>query len=346
MPHALNRLFTVGLVFPLLAGIAGAPRAAHAADKVTFITSWTAEAEHGGWYQALATGIYKKYGLDVVIRQGGPQLNTAQLLVGGAVDMREGANSGGDFNFVKEGAPAVAIAAIFQKDPQVLIAHPGIGINSIADMKGKPIAISAQSVDTWWPLLKSKFGFTDSQRRPYTFQITPFLVNKNLIQQGYLTSEPYAIEHKGGFTPKVFLLADRAGWDAYSSLIETTRAMIKKKPSVVQRFINASIDGWYSYLYGNPAPGNALIMKDNPNMTESQIAYSIAKMKEYGIVDSGDSLRLGIGAMTNERWKRFFKQVSAIGLYPANLDYKKAYTLQFVDKGEGLAMKKALMAKK
>ena len=339
LPRALAAL-------PLALGLAATLPAAHAADKVSIIMSWTAEAEHGGFYQAEATGIYKKYGLDVTVRQGGPQLNTAQLLTAGAVDFRVGSNSGGDFNFVREGAPDIAIASIFQKEPSVLIAHPDVGIDSLADMKGKPISVSQQVVDTWWKFLVQKFGFTDSQRRAYTFQITPFLVDKNLIQQGYVTSEPFAIETHGGFKPKVFLLADDAGYDSYATLVETTRATVEQKPDMVQRFVNATIEGWYSYLYGNPAPANALIMKDNPEMTPAQIAYSIGKMKEYGIVDSGDALKLGIGAMTDARWKSFFEKAVSVGLYPADLDYKKAYTLQFVDKGVGLAMKKELAMKK
>jgi NitT/TauT family transport system substrate-binding protein len=310
--------------------------AARADDKVSIIMSWTAEAEHGGFYQALATGIYKKYGLDVTIRQGGPQLNTAQMLAAGAVDFRIGSNSGGDINFVQNDAPAIAIASIFQKEPSVLIAHPDVGINTMADMKGKPIAISQQIVDTWWRFLKFKFGFTDSQIRPYTFQIAPFLVEKNLIQQGYVTSEPFAIEKQGGFKPKVFLLADDAGYESYATLMEATTKLVQSNPDLVQRMVNASIEGWYSYLYGDPSPGNALIKKDNPDMSDDQIAYSIATMKKYGIVDSGDSLKLGIGAMTDERWKEFFVTAVAAGLYPNSIDYKKAYTLQFVDKGVGM----------
>ena len=346
MTRPINFPVAIVLGLSLLIGLSGMPRRARADEKLSIIMSWTAEAEHGGFYQAVATGIYKKYGLDVTVRQGGPQLNTAQLLMGGAVDFRIGSNSGSDFNFVKEGAPAVAIAAIFQKEPSVLIAHPDVGINSLADMKGKPIAVSQQVVDTWWRFLQQKFDFTEAQRRAYTFQITPFLVDKNLIQQGYVTSEPYAVEKVGGFTPKVFLLADDAGYNTYAALIETTRAVIAKEPDVVQRFVNASIEGWYSYLYGDPSPANALITKDNPDMTQAQIDYSIARMKQYGIVDSGDSLNLGIGAMTNERWKSFFERAVAVGLYPADLDYQKAYTLQFVNKGDGLTMKKEFEAKK
>jgi len=313
--------------------------AVRADDKVSIIMSWTAEAEHGGFYQALANGIYKKHGLEVTVRQGGPQLNTGQMLAAGAVEFRVGSNSGGTLNFVQNGAPAMAVAAIFQKEPTVLIAHPDVGINSLADMKGKPIAISRQSIDSWWRFLESKYGFTDAQIRPYTFQLAPFLVDKTLIQQGYVTSEPFAVENQGHFKPKVFLLADAAGWKSYATLVETTTDMVRTKPDLVQRMVDSVIEGWYSYLYGDPAPANALIKKDNPEMTDAQIAYSYGKMKEYGIIDSGDAKKLGIGAMTDARWKAFYETAAAVGLYPKNLDYKKAYTLQFVNKRH--AMEKA-----
>ena len=316
------------------------PGVARAEDKVSFITDWTAEAEHGGFYQAVATGIYKKNGLDVTLRQGGPSMNTAQMLAAGAVDVRMGASSGNALNYVKEGVPAIVVAAIFQKEPSILMAHPGVGNDSLAALKGKPIAISNNTIDTWWKFLVAKFGYTDSQIRPYTFNIAPFLVDKSLVQQGYVTSEPYAVEKEGKFKPVVFLLADDAGYASYSTTIDTTLKMVQEKPDVVQRFVNASIEGWYGYLYGDPSAANALIMKDNPEMTAEQIKYSIDKMKEYGIVDSGDALKLGIGAMADAQWKSFFDTASAIGLYPKDLDYKKAYTLQFVDKGFGLTLKK------
>jgi len=317
------------------AAITLAGEAVQAADKVSIIMSWVAEAEHGGFYQALATGIYAKYGLDVTIRQGGPQLNTGQMLAAGAVDFRVDGSSGGTLNFVKNDVPAMAVAAIFQKDPQVLIAHPDEGINSMADMKGKPIAISRGSIDSWWPILAKQYGFSNDQIRPYTFQIAPFLVDKNLVQQGYLTSEPFAVQNEGHFTPKIFLIAD-AGYRSYATVIETTTARIQANPDLVQRMVDATIEGWYSYLYGDPAPANALIKKDNPDMTDPQIAYSYGKMKEYGIVDSGDAKMLGIGAMTDARWQSFFASASAAGLYPEDMDYRRAYTLQFVDKKHGI----------
>jgi len=305
-----------------------------AQDKVTFGTNWKAQAEHGGFYQAVAAGIYKKYGLDVTIRMGGPQVNHPQLLAAGAIDFNMGSSSFSALNYAKNDIPMVTVAAIFQKDPQVLISHPGQGNDTVAAMKGKPILIASGGRATYWNFLRAKFGFTDDQVRPYTFNMAPFLADPSTIQQGYITSEPYKIE-KAGVKPLVHLLAD-LGYQSYSSTIEASWKLARDKPVLVQRFVDASIEGWYSYLYGDPGPANALIKKDNPEMTDDQIAYSIATLKTYGIVDSGDAKTLGIGAMTDARWKGFTAQMIEMGLYPRDLDLGKVYTLQFVNKKVGM----------
>lgn len=302
-----------------------------ALTKLTFGTNWYAQAEHGGFYQALATGIYKDYGLDVAIKMGGAQVNGTQLLMGGAIDFFMGYGSD-VFQSVQEGIPKVTVAAMFQKDPQILMAHPESGAKSLAELKGKPTFVSAAANVTFWPFLKAKFGFTDDQKRPYNFNPAPFLADKSSVQQGYLTSEPLVIKKEGGFEPIVFLLAD-FGYDPYSTTIECKQELVEKNPDLVQRFVDASIKGWYSYLNGDPAPGNELIKKDNPEMTDEQIKYGIEKIKEYGIVVSGDAESKGIGAMTDERWKRFFETLVSQGIVPKEIDYKKAYTLQFVNKG-------------
>lgn len=320
----------------LVAASSGVP--ALAQDNVTFGTDWKAEAEHGGYYQAIATGIYKRHGIEVTLRQGGPQVNHAQLLAAGRLDFNEAPNSFISLNFVKENIPMVAVAAMFQKDPSVLIAHSGVGNDSLAALKGKPIMIGADTRVGWWLFLKARFGYTDDQIRPYTFNVAPFLVDKNAVQQGYLTSEPFVIEQQG-VKPVVFLIAD-AGYSSYGSIIQTSRKMIEEKPDLVQRFVDASIEGWYSYLYGDPSPANALIKKDNPEMTDALLAYAIAKIKAYGIVDSGDTLKNGIGAMNDARWQDFHRVMAAQGLYPAAMDYRKAYTLKFVNKRVGMALKK------
>jgi NitT/TauT family transport system substrate-binding protein len=311
---------------------------AQALDQVTFGTNWKAQAEHGGFYQAVATGIYEKHGLDVTIRPGGPQVNHAQLLAAGQIDFNMGGNVFGAFNYVLNDIPMVTVAATFQKDPQILMAHPDQGFRTLADLKGRPILISQDARTTYWEWLKAEFGFTDDMIRPYTFNPAPFLADPGAIQQGYLTSEPFAVEREGGFVPQVFLLAD-AGYDTYSTTIETSWRLVEKNPDLVQRFIDGSIEGWYSYLYGDPAPANALIKADNPEMTDAQIAYSIAKLKEYGIVDSREAEQLGIGAMTDERWRNFFRFAADAGLYPKDLDLARAYTLQFVNKKVGMELK-------
>jgi len=322
----------------LAVGLLTVSGAAQALDQVTFGTNWKAQAEHGGFYQAVAAGIYEKYGLEVTIRPGGPQVNHAQLLAAGQIDFNMGGNVFGAFNYAQNDIPMVTVAATFQKDPQILMAHPDQGFETLADLKGHPILISQDARTTYWEWLKVEYGFTDDMIRPYTFNPAPFLADKSVIQQGYLTSEPFAIEREGGFTPKVFLLAD-AGYDTYSTTIETSWQLVEDNPDLVQRFVNGSIEGWYSYLYGDPTPANELIKADNPEMTDEQIAYSIEKLKEYGIVDSREAEELGIGAMTDQRWRDFFQFAADAGLYPDDLDLSRAYTLQFVNQKVGMELK-------
>lgn len=300
-------------------------------DKISFGTNWFAEAEHGGFYQAVAAGIYEKHGLDVTIKMGGPQVNGTQLLMGGAVDFFMGFGADA-VKAVEQNIPKITVAAIFQKDPQVLIAHPNVGVKTLADLKGKPILVSSAANTTYWPFLKAKYGFTDDQKRPYNFNPGPFLADKNAAQQGYITSEPLAIKKEGGFDPVVLLMADN-GYTPYSTTIETKKELVEKNPDLVQRFVDASIKGWYSYLNGDPAPGNALIKKDNPKMTDEQLAFGIETLKKSGVVISGDAEKKGIGAMTEERWKEFFDTMSSQGIFKKDTDYKQAFTLQFVNKG-------------
>jgi len=309
-----------------------------AQDKVTFGTDWKAEAEHGGYYQAIATGIYRQHGLEVTLRQGGPQVNHAQLLAAGRLDFNEAPNSFIALNFVNEKIPMLAVAAMFQKDPSVLIAHRGVGNDTLAALKGKPIMISADTRVGWWLFLKAKFGYSDDQIRPYAFNVAPFLVDKQAVQQGYLTSEPFLVEQQGE-QPLVFLLAD-AGYTSYASVIQTSRKLVEQKPDLVQRFVDASIEGWYSYLYGDPTPANALIKKDNPEMTDALLAYAMAHLKQYGIVDSGEAEKNGIGTMNDARWENFFEVMAKQGLYPQTLDFHQAYTLRFIGKRVGMTLKK------
>lgn len=323
----------IGAFGALLLGLVVAG-SAQAADKVVFGTNWKAQAEHGGYYQAVATGIYAKYGLDVTIRPGGPTVNHPQLLAAGKIDFNMGGNGYGAINYVAASVPVVTVASIFQKDPQVLIAHEGQGVTDVASLKGRPIMISTAARNEYWQWLKAAHGFTDAQARTYTFNLGPFLADPKAVQQGYVTSEPHAIAQQG-VKPVVLLLAD-AGYDSYSTTIEARAETVQKNPDLVQRFVDATIIGWRDYLNGDPTLANALIKKDNPEITDDQLAFSIAAMKSNGIVDSGDAKTLGIGAMTDARWKSFFDTAVKAGVYPANLDYKAAYTLAFVNKGVGL----------
>lgn len=329
------RIRQLVIMATLAIGHFGALEPVHAAERVVFGTNWKAQAEHGGFYQALAKGFYAEQGLDVEIRPGGPMVNQRQLIAAERLDFYMGGNMFGQFDFLREGVPVVSVAAIFQKEPQALLAHPGTGVSGFEDLADKTLLIAPFGQLTFWPWLKSEFGLEEEQIRPYTFNAAPFLADENAVQQGYVTAEPFVIRREAGFDPVVLLMAD-AGYDSYSTLIQTRAELIEERPEVVQAFVDASIKGWYDYLYGDPTPGNALILEDNPEMTAEQIAYSIEAMKEYGIVDSGDALTLGIGAMTDQRWKSFFEKAVAWGTVDPHLPYREGYSLAFVNQGTGL----------
>ncbi|MBM3645117.1 MAG: ABC transporter substrate-binding protein [Alphaproteobacteria bacterium] len=332
----LNRRAALGLAAagPLLLPLARAGRA-QTLDRVSFHTDWRAQAEHGGYYQAIAAGIYRRYGIECDLRQGGPGLNIGQLLLAGRVDMTM-SNSFEPFTWVREGAPFVCIAAIFQKDPQVLIAHPGAGVERFEDLKGRTLLIGGGGRVTYWPFLRAKYGLSDSQLRPYTFNMAPFLADRNVVQQGFLSSEPYAIQQALGRPPTVLLIAD-AGFSAYQTTIAVSRRMIETKRDLVQRFVDASLEGWAQYLKGGPAiqGANELIRRHNPEMDEDKIVYAIRVMNERGIVLSGDALQGGIGAMSAARWRGFYDTMVQADVLPPGLDPERAYSLEFVNKGIG-----------
>jgi NitT/TauT family transport system substrate-binding protein len=319
---------------PLLVPLARPPQAG-TLDKVSFYTDWRAQAEHGGYYQAIAAGLYRKAGIECDLRQGGPNLNTSQLLLAGRVDMIM-SSSFEAFTYVREEAPFYTIAAIFQKDPQVLIAHPDTGFDGFEKLHGRTLLIGSGGRVTYWPYLKHKYNLTDVELRPYTFSLAPFLADKSLIQQGFLTSEPYSIAKALGRPPAVLLIAD-AGFSAYQATIAISRRMASEKRELVQRFVDATLEGWAQYLKGGPAieAANALIRQANPEQTDDRIAYAVKVMNERGIVLSGDASTDGIGAMTNERWRSFYQSMVEVEVLPAGLDVTRAYTLDFVNKGIG-----------
>ena len=332
-----NTIRLAALALTLAAGTALAQ------DKVTFATNWKAQAAHGGFYQAVADGTYKKFGLDVTLLQGGPQVNNRPLLPAGRIDFLMTGNLLHSFDNVKNGVPTVVVAAMFQKDPQALIAHPGQGYESFEKLKTAPLALIAKDGQfSWWQWLKVTHGFKDEVLKPYNYNLGPFLANPKAIQQGYSVAEPIYVENQGKFKPVVHLLADH-GFSTYSTVIEARTDTVKDKPQLVQRFVDASILGWVNYLYGDRKAANAMMIKENPEMTEAEIEASVALMKQQGIVDSGEALRNGVGAMSAERIQDFYAQMVKAGLYKAGeVDLSKVATLQFVNKKLGMDVKAKL----
>jgi len=317
-----------------------------ALDKVVFATNWKAQAAHGGFYQAVADGTYRKYGLDVTIQQGGPQVNNRPLLPAGKIDFLMTGNLLHTFDNVKNGLPVVVVAAMFQKDPQALLAHPGQRYENFADLAKAPVVMVAKDGQfTWWQWLKVQHGFRDEQLKPYNYNLGPFLANDKAVQQGYSVAEPIYVENQGKFKPIVHLLADH-GFSTYSTVIEARTDMVKNRPDLVRRFVDASILGWYNYLYGDRKAANALMRKDNPDMTDDELEKSVALIREQGVVDSGEAVTKGIGAMNGTRVRDFYDKMVKAGLYKADdVDLSKVASYEFVNKGVGLDVKKRLGAR-
>ena len=327
--------------------LAGLAASTEAADRVVFATNWKAQAAHGGFYQALADGTYARYGLEVEIRPGGPQVNNRPLLPAGRIDFLMTGNLLHSFDNVRNGVPTVVVASMFQKDPQALFARPGGAIRDFADLAHAPVAWIAKDAQfTWWQWLKAEHGFRDAQLRPYAYNLAPFLADPRSIQQGYAVEEPISIERQGGFRPLTFLLADH-GFSTYSTLIEAREETVRARPELVQRFVDASIIGWVTYLHGDRRAGDALILRDNPEMRPETIAGSVALMKELGIVDSGDARTLGIGAMRPERVRDFLDKMVRAGLYRSGeVDPARAVTTRFVNRGVGVELAERLQGKR
>jgi NitT/TauT family transport system substrate-binding protein len=319
---SLSRILASALVGT--AALTASLTPALAADKVTFLTSWFAQAEHGGFYQAKATGLYDKAGLDVTIKMGGPQVNGSQLLLAGDADFIMGY----DIQVLKgreQNLPLVTVASSFQFDLQGIMTHDDVA--DLAALKGRPILIAGSSRSTFWPWLRAKYGYTDEQIRPYTFNLQPFFADKTMAQQAYPSSEPYQAEQQNEKV-KFFLLAD-GGYPPYGSTIVTTEKMIGEKPDVVARFVKASLEGWRDYMK-NPAPANALIKADNTKMTDGQIEFALAKMKDMKAIDRGDAATLGVGIITADRYKQIYDFLVAGGLLDPKVDWHKAFDDRFV----------------
>jgi NitT/TauT family transport system substrate-binding protein len=313
-------------------GIVRRPRG-QGLDKLVYQTGWRAQAQHGGIYQAIATGLYRQYGLDVEIHHAGPQFDINTLLLAGRVDFIE-SNLFSAYAYAEKDLPGIAVAAIFQKDERVLLAHRDAGNDSLPALKGKPILISTAGRQSFWQWLKAKYGYTDEQARTYTFSLAPFLADKNVCQQGFLTTEPYALR-AAGVDPVVHVLSEH-GFDNYQGLMMCSPRLVHEKADLVQRFVDATLKGWASYLMADPAPGNALIRRDNPEMTEGQLAYAIATIRQHRLAEAGDAVRFGLGAMTAERWWSFYEDMVAVGALPGGLAIDRLFTLQFVNKRIGL----------
>ena len=309
--------------------VAGASSSiAHAEETpFTFITNWYAQAEHGGFYQAKEQGLYKQQGLDVTIKMGGPQVNNTQLLVAGKADCII-TDVIGVMMSQKRGLPIQLVGTSFQYDPTVVITHADV--KNLGDLnEDNTILISTSSHSSWWPWAKKQFGFTDAMTRPYTFNVQPFVMNDKVAQQGFMTSEPFALE-KTGVSFNVYSIGQE-GYPSYGNSLACSNNVIEEHPEKVKAFLQASMSGWKSYL-NDPSLGNKAIKLANPSMADDQIAYSVEKLRTSEIVTGGDAETKGIGIITPERMEKTWQMAVSNGLFAAeDVNLEEVYTTAFIN---------------
>ena len=325
MAHSLiSRRRLLGAGTALAGATLIAPRPARAATKVRMLTNWFAEAEHGGFYQALATGLYEKAGLDVELRQGNAQLNGMQLLLGGEADIVMSYDIT-ILSALEKGAPIKAFFTSFQFDLIGLMTRPDV--KSLDELKGRKIYFGANGYSSYWPWLKRRFGYTDDMAAPKGPNLETFFNDPGSAVAGYLTAEPFLAVQRN--VPVKFFLFAEQGYPPYANTMVTTAAYLKDNADVVARFTRASIEGWRDYLR-DPTAGNLLIKTLNPRMPPEHIAYSLAKMREVKAVAGGDAATMGIGIMTEARWKKTAEFLVQANLLKADTDWKQAFTTYYI----------------
>lgn len=328
----MTRTLAMAAVAALLA------TAAQAQDQVRFGTNWLAQSGHGGFYQAVADGTYAEYGLDVEIVMGGPQVNNRPLLAAGRLDFLMAGNLLLSFDNTRNEIPTMVVGAFFQRDPQVLIAHAGQYDGWEGLTTAPTVLVSRDGQFSFWQWLTATQGFSDDQLRPYGFNLQQFLSDETIVQQGYATSEPLRLAAQG-VEADVYVMADY-GWSTYSTTIEARTEMVENNPDLVQRFMDASIIGWYNYLYGDRTAAFELIMEANPDATVEQLEREVQHLMDLEIIDSGRALDVGIGAMSMERVADFLALAEEAGILdPGVVDVNLAATDRFVNRGVGMDLR-------
>jgi NitT/TauT family transport system substrate-binding protein len=317
-----RRMVAGGLALGGLTGLRSRP--ARAATKNRVMTKWFAEAEHGGLYHAAAADLYDKAGLDVELKPGGFGLNGIQMMAGGELDITMSYDMA-ILSSYEKGVPVKAIFTCFQFDLIGIMTRPDV--NSLAELKGRKVYFSQSGFVTYWPWLKKKYGFTDDMAGPKGQNLQTFMSDPTSAVAGYITSEPYIAEQQKMPT-KFFLFADE-GYPSYSNTMVTNDTFIENNREAVATFTRVSVEGLKAYMQ-DPTIGNELIKKLNPKMDDGQINFGLAKMREVKAIEAGDAATMGIGIITEERWKKTRDFLVEANLLKADTDYKQSMTTEFI----------------
>lgn len=289
-----------------------------------------AGALHGGFYQAIATGAYERRGLNVEILAGPSGADIPALLAASAVELAIGRDSFLPMRLIAERAPVKAVAAFLQKDPVVLMAHPGQELEDLTVLRGRRILMEPADQAGFWTWLRARFDLAADQAQAGAPEdnLKAFRADPESVLIGRATDGASSLVAPAvGFAPLVLTPAED-GYPSYSSLVLAPNAFARDNAQALRDFIAASVEGWRDYVHGEGAKGDALIRRANPDLSQRRLDAARQTLRAEAMVDGGDAALYGLGTMTPERWQAFADQTQTA--YSAPPDWREAFTIQYL----------------
>ena len=300
--------------------------------KVGFQLDWFPSAEHGGHFEALVKNYYRDAGLDVTIVPGGPGASGMQKVALGQIEFAMG-RSDDVILAVQHGLPLLIVGAQMQHDPQAILLHEESPVKTFRDLDGKSVMAAPGS--NWIAFLQARYGIHFGIF-PLDFGLARFMADKNFIQQCFISNEPYYVGLQGVKT-RALLIAD-GGYDPYR-VIFTSQTFAREHPEAVRAFLAASARGWLEFLHGDSTEAGARIQRESPTQTPPLIAFSIAAMKSYRLVEGDPAKGERIGLITPARLTGMVQTLVQLQALPAPVPLEDFARFEFVPADPAAAKK-------
>ncbi|WP_068433576.1 GGDEF domain-containing protein [Magnetospirillum sp. XM-1] len=274
---------------------------------------WTHQFQFAGYYAAKELGYYRDAGLDVEFIEGQPNVNPTISVLNGQAEF--GISNSSLVIERSQGKPLVALAAIFQHSPYVLLSRKGADLQSVHDLSGKTLMVEEHADELLAYLHYEQVPLKNLRIVPHEGGVEALTGGRVDALSAYSTLEPYLMQREGVgyslFNPR------SAGIDFYGDLLFTSEAMLEKDTALVASFREASLQGW-RYAISHPEEIAELIrVKYAPKLDPGVLAFEAVETRKLLAPDL-----VGLGYMYEGRWRHIAESFAAAGLMPRNYPLK------------------------